>query len=107
MLDKHVSSTVSQNQSLMYARRGFFATCMGAYCCEYIVELDAPKYTLEYWMLNIGGCEVQLAELDERGGHNTGKQLLSLVCLASFPVSGDRSRLGHHIQSNSAGFCVP
>ncbi len=60
---------------MMYAHRSFFATCMGACCCEYIVKLDAPKYTLEYWMFNIGGREVQVAELDEGGGHNTGKQL--------------------------------
>ena len=51
-------STQSESESRMYARRGFFATCMDEYCCEYIVELDAPKYTFEYWMLNIGGCEM-------------------------------------------------
>jgi len=60
---------------MMYARRGFFATCIDEYCCEYRVELDAPKYTLQYWMLNIGGCEMQLVELDGGAG-GIGMQML-------------------------------
>lgn len=72
----------SASESMIHAHQGFIAICMNEYCCEYLVELDPPKYTLQYGMLNIGGCEVEF----EEGACRIGMQVLSLSgLLSSFP----------------------
>ena len=49
-------TTQSESESMMYARRGFFATCMDEYCCgvSLLTGLNDWIWLLDYWTAKCG-----------------------------------------------------